>query len=144
MGVRVGRAVDPFGQQIYDHHLGLIADDFREVGERDDGHVQTYEHPRWYFAPVDEWDPHLQKAMDYVRGRTLDIGCGAGRVALPLQQRGVDVVGIDSSPLAVRTCRERGVNDVRLLSITQMSVEAAGDVRHRADAGQQLWAVRQP
>ena len=121
-----GRAVDPFGQQTYDQHRGLIPDDFCEVGERDDGHVQTYEHPRWYFAPVDEWDAHLQKALDYVRGRTLDIGCGAGRVALPLQQRGVDVVGIDSSPLAVRTCRERGVRDVRLLSVTQVSVKRLG------------------
>ena len=123
---RSGRAVDPFGRQVYDHHRGLIPDDFREVGERDDGHVQVYEHPRWYFAPVDEWDPHLQKAMHYVRGRTLDVGCGAGRVTLPLQQQGVDVVGVDSSPLAVRTCRERGVNDVRLLSITQISVKALG------------------
>ena len=104
--------MDPFGQQVYDHHRGLIPDDFREVGERDDGDLQVYEHPRWYFAPFDEWAPHLQEAMQYVRGRTLDIGCGAGRVTLPLQQRGVDILGIDNSPLAVQTCTERGVHDV--------------------------------
>ena len=123
---RSDRSVDPFGQQVYDHHRGLITDDFREVGERDDGDIQVYEHPRWYFAPFDEWAPHLQRAMDYVRGRTLDIGCGAGRVTLPLQQNGVDVVGIDNSPLAVHTCNERGVNDVRLLSISQVSANALG------------------
>ena len=120
------RVVDPFGRQIYDCHRGLLANGFREVGERDDGYIQVYDHPRWYFAPFDEWAPHLQKAMKYVRGRTLDIGCGAGRVTLPLQQRGVDVVGIDNSPLAVRICRERGVNDVRLLSVTQVSVNKLG------------------
>ncbi len=118
--------MDPFGQQVYDHHRGLIPDGFREVGERDDGDLQVYEHPRWYFAPFDEWAPHLQEAMQYVRGRTLDIGCGAGRVTLPLQQRGVDILGIDNSPLAVQTCTERGVHDVRLLSITQISVNRLG------------------
>ncbi len=118
--------MDVFGQELYDQHRGFLADDFREVGERDDGNLQVYDHPRWYFTPFDEWDPHLQKAMAYIRGRTLDIGCGAGRIALPLQQNGVDVVGIDQSPLAVRICRERGINDVRLLSVTQVSANKLG------------------
>lgn len=118
--------MDAFGQQIYDQHRGLVADNFREVGERDDGNLQIYEHPRWYFAPFDEWEPHLQKTMEYIRGRTLDIGCGAGRVALHLQRNGVDVVGIDYSPLAVQTCQERGISDVRLLSVTRISVNKLG------------------
>ena len=118
--------MDAFGQQLYDHHRGLLEDDFREVGERDDGNLRVYDHPRWYFAPFDEWAPHLQKAMAYIGGRTLDVGCGAGRVAIPLQQNGVDVVAIDHSPLAVRTCQERGVDDVRLLSVTQVSVNKLG------------------
>ena len=64
--------------------------------------------------------------MGYIRGRTLDIGCGAGRVAIPLQQKGVDVVGIDHSPLAIRTCKERGVDDARLLPVTQVSANKLG------------------
>ncbi len=118
--------MDPFGQQLLDHHRGLLGDGFRELGERDDGYVRVYEHPRWYFAPFDEWAPHLQKAVERVRGRTLDIGCGPGRVTLPLQRRGVDVVGLDHSPLAVRICRKRGVTDVRLLSVTQVSANRLG------------------
>ena len=59
--------------------------------------------------------------MDFARGRVLDVGCGAGRVALRLERRGHEVVAIDSSPLAVRTCRLRGVRDARVLSITQAS-----------------------
>ena len=55
--------------------------------------------------------------MDYVRGRVLDIGCGAGRVALHLQGLGHQVVGIDLSPAAIATCRLRGVSDARVMSI---------------------------
>ncbi len=57
--------------------------------------------------------------MSHARGRVLDIGCGAGRHALYLQKRGFEVVAIDISPLAVDVCRRRGVNDVRLMSITE-------------------------
>ena len=64
--------------------------------------------------------------MEYIRGTTLDIGCGAGRVTLPLQQNGVDVIGIDHSPLAIRICRERGIKDARILPITQVSANKLG------------------
>ena len=52
--------------------------------------------------------------MRFVRGRVLDLGCGAGRVGLHLQSRGREVVGIDLSPLAVEVARQRGLADVRL------------------------------
>ena len=117
---------DVFGRQIYDQHAGLIPKIFREVGERDDGYIQVYDHPSWYFAPFAEWYPHLRKSMKYVRGRTLDIGCGAGRVSLYLQDTGVDVVGIDRSSLAAQVCRERGLRDARVLSATEVSASSLG------------------
>lgn len=52
--------------------------------------------------------------MRFVRGRVLDLGCGAGRVGLHLQSRGHEVVGIDVSPLAVEVARRRGLADARL------------------------------
>jgi hypothetical protein len=42
-------------------------------------------------------------------------------MCLHLQKRGHEIVGIDNSPLAIRVCIERGVEDVRLMSITQLS-----------------------
>jgi SAM-dependent methyltransferase len=58
--------------------------------------------------------------MRHVKGRVLDIGCGAGRHSLHLQEKGQDVVGIDQSPLAIQVCRARGINDARLLATTQI------------------------
>jgi SAM-dependent methyltransferase len=53
----------------------------------------------------------------------LDVGCGAGRVALHLQERGHDVVGIDLSPLAIEVSRRLGVKDARELAVTHVSRE---------------------
>jgi len=53
-----------------------------------------------------------------VKGRVLDVGCGAGRVGIYLQRyRNLDVTGIDISPLAVRVSRLRGLRKVRLLAL---------------------------
>jgi SAM-dependent methyltransferase len=69
-------------------------------------------------APFSRWDDPLEKrALRFVRGRVLDVGCGAGRVCLHLQERGLEVVGIDSSPGAVGACRRRGVRDARVLRL---------------------------
>ena len=55
--------------------------------------------------------------MKYVKGRVLDIGCGAGRHSLYLQGKGFDVTGIDNSPLAIKVCSARGLKKARLMSI---------------------------
>lgn len=39
--------------------------------------------------------------------RTLDLGCGEGRVGAELERRGHTVVGVDSSPAMVKMARER-------------------------------------
>lgn len=94
-----------------------------EIVERDDGYVMAFD-AGYLIAPFKEWDdPVEQRAMRFVRGRVLDIGCGGGRVCLYLQERGFDVVGIDSSPGAIECCVRRGVQDARVLSID--SIETA-------------------
>ena len=73
-----------------------------------------------YFAPVRRWAPVERRALRFVRGRVLDVGVGAGRVALELQARGREVVAIDISPGAVEVARKRGVRDVRLLALEEV------------------------
>jgi SAM-dependent methyltransferase len=109
---------DAFGHGIYDYFSGRPA---HEIIERDDGFFSVSSGPEFYFRQYEEWPESDREAMKHVRGRVLDIGCGAGRHSLYLQGQGFDVVGIDNSPLAVHVCKARGLRDARVLSITQVS-----------------------
>ena len=40
-------------------------------------------------------------------GRVLDIGCGTGRVMLPMLQAGIDVVGMDLSPHMLKLAADK-------------------------------------
>lgn len=109
---------DAWGSLLLDalDHGGVV-----EVVERDDGFVDSSGGLLGlYFAPFRRWPPHERRAMRFVRGRVLDVGCGAGRVCLHLQQLGRDVVGIDAAPGAVEVCRRRGVRDARVVRLEQV------------------------
>lgn len=108
---------DAFGHSMYDHLNGIKG---AEVTERDDGSIAPGGGPAAYFKPFKEWHPLEKKAMRYVRGRVLDIGCGAGRHSLYLQDKGHDVVATDNSPLAIQVSMKRGVKDARLVAITDI------------------------
>lgn len=109
---------DAFGQEMMDHLLGKGG---YEIVERDDGHFEVSGGPKGYFSDHKDWPEHERKAMKFVRGRVLDIGCGAGRHSLYLQEKGHDVVGIDNSPLAAEVSRKRGLGSARVLPITQVT-----------------------
>jgi SAM-dependent methyltransferase len=111
---------DVYGALLEDALAGRHA---AEIVERDDGFVMAFD-PAYLLAPFARWnDPNERKAMRYVRGRVLDVGCGGGRVCLHLQDRGLEVVGIDTSPGAVASCRRRGVRDARQTSLEDVPVE---------------------
>jgi len=55
--------------------------------------------------------------MEFVKGRVLDVGCGAGRHSRYLQEKGLDVTGIDVSPLAIKVCRLRGLRKVKQMKV---------------------------
>lgn len=116
---------DAYGRALRDCHE--IGEGF-EIVERDDGFVSPSGGPASYFAGPDEWPDAEREAVARAEGRVLDVGCGAGRHALYLQDRGHDVVGIDSSPGAVFVARERGVERVEERDVADVdSLESTFD-----------------
>ncbi|MFQ5945103.1 MAG: class I SAM-dependent methyltransferase [Anaerolineae bacterium] len=109
---------DAFGHAFLDMYEGRGG---REITERDDGFMLAGAGQALYFSEYDEWPEAEKQAMEHARGRVLDIGCGAGRHALYLQDKGLEVLGIDNSPNAIKVCRARGLKETMVLSITQVS-----------------------
>jgi SAM-dependent methyltransferase len=104
---------DAFGHMLREAHAGREA---FEIIERDDGYIEVSAIGTRYLELPRPLDGATRKVLDAVRGRVLDVGCGAGRFALALQKRGHEVVGIDVSPGALEVARARGLRDARLLA----------------------------
>ncbi|MDG6982970.1 MAG: class I SAM-dependent methyltransferase [Nitrososphaerota archaeon] len=106
---------DAYGHEVWDYYTGRRG---RETIEREDGLIDPSEGlPAGYFGSLKDWDPVERKGIAFVKGRVLDVGCGPGRVALYLQRhKKLRVLGIDSSPLALKVARARGVKRTRLLA----------------------------
>jgi SAM-dependent methyltransferase len=110
---------DAYGQEIWAYHQGR---EVFEIVERDDGYISAASVlPKMYFSEYEDWPPHEKKAMEFVKGRVLDIGCGAGRHSLYLQSKGFDVLGIDISPLAIKVCKLRGLRKAEVMSIEEIN-----------------------
>jgi len=108
------RAEDAFGRMLWAYYNGQRV---FEIDERDDGYIEASTSPKMYFSDYEDWPHHEKKAIEYVKGRVLDIGCGAGRHSLYLQKKGLDVLGIDNSPLAIKVCKLRGLKKAKIMSI---------------------------
>lgn len=91
--------------------------------ERDDGSFTT-EDLSWYLTSYSAFPKYEKQALKFVSGRVLDVGCGAGRHALYLQRKGLQVTGIESSPHVAAIAAERGVRDVRIASACEKPLGA--------------------
>ena len=72
-------------------------------------------------TPFDEWADLYDSVYSYVvddipfyvqeargaAGRVLELGCGTGRIALPIAQAGVDIVGLDFSAAMLAEARRK-------------------------------------
>ena len=110
---------DAYGHLLSDYHNGR---ENVEIVEREDGFIDTSRlGPLNYFAEYADWAEHQKLAMVDATGRVLDIGCGVGRHCLYLQEQGHHVLGTDISPLAIQTCKSRGLKNALAIPITQLS-----------------------
>lgn len=109
---------DAYGQQLLAQFNRQVAT--AEIIERDDGYIDTGSGAGTYFREYKQWSPLERRAIRLVKGRVLDIGCGAGRHSLYLQQKGLDVTGIDISPGAVEVSKLRGLKKALVRPITEV------------------------
>ena len=106
---------DAFGRALLDCFAGK---NVPEIIERDDGLI-ILNRMDIYLDPPSAWSRLGLRALENVSGTVLDIGCGAGRHALVLQERGFDVVGLDTSPGALEVAHKRGLRRTFLGTIEE-------------------------
>lgn len=82
----------------------------RLILERDDGYITSIPAGP-FFKTYKDWSDNNKRAMDFVEGKVLDIGCGAGKHTLYLQNNNFNAIGIDNSPMAIKVCKERGESE---------------------------------
>ena len=117
---------DAYGHQMWPFLTGGPS---VEVVERDDGFVSVAPGNSYYVADVRQWTATERQAIQFARGGTaLEVGCGAGRVALYLQRRGFRVTAIDNSPWVIKTTRARGVTDARVLPFEKIGQLPSGSL----------------
>jgi SAM-dependent methyltransferase len=121
---------DVFGEMIRDAYAvrtgigprplagGRVPRPVIEIIERDDGLINGAPADHYLDGPAD-WQPHDHRALRLCRGRVLDVGMGAGRIALELQRRGIAVTGLDTSRGAIEVARDRGVRDTVLATVDE-------------------------
>lgn len=113
---------DAYGHSVWDYYTKFK---FRmnETIERSDYYIdRSEEAPANYFAPFSKWPSIERQAIKYAKGRVLDVGCGAGRVSIYLQdEKGLDVLGIDNSPLAIKVSRARGLRKTKLIPFEKIN-----------------------
>jgi SAM-dependent methyltransferase len=103
---------------------GRIPRSVIEIVERDDGMINGAPAARYLCGP-DEWQPFDLRALDRLDAPTLDVGAGAGRLALALQDRGVRVTALDVSPGAVEVAAARGVRTAVCATVEEHAASGA-------------------
>ena len=118
------------------------------------GQLHTREGEIWEL-PVVQWvadaGPGDLLLLARCSGATLDVGCGPGRMAAALSDRGVRALGVDVSPSAVAMARSRGANALHrdVFSLAggwrrwQHILLADGNVGIGGDPVRLLWLCRE-
>lgn len=112
-------APDAFGQAFLDYYHGKKPE--MKI-RRDDGY-EDVDNLEQYFERYEGWPECERLALKHAKRRVLDIGTGAGRVAIYLQEKGHEVTGIDISWLALEIARRRGLKNFSMASACDLKFE---------------------
>ena len=73
----------------------------------------------YLFRSYDDMPALEQLALDRASGSILDVGCCAGSHSLYLQEKGLEVTGIDQSEGAIQVSQKRGLKQVKAISFLE-------------------------
>ncbi len=108
------RPHEPLARALLDHfELGHAVEFWAHRGRSFSYSIGSQE----FFALSGPQQAIDQRALREARGRVLDVGAGAGRHALELQDGGCDVLAIDVSATCVDIMRRRGVRQAEVQDI---------------------------
>ena len=109
---------DLFGKAILDYQTNSSPENITtstSISEEDEMEVA------YLFRSFDEMPTLEQKALQLAKGRTLEVGCGAGSHGLYLQnERNLDVLSIDISKNAIQACRLRGLKKISAVDVLDL------------------------
>jgi SAM-dependent methyltransferase len=112
---------DLFGKAMLDFQTNNSPEDLiteTTISEADEMSVA------YLFRSFKEMPKLEQKALELAKGKTLDVGCGAGSHSLYLQnERKLDVTAIDISEKAIETCNLRGVKNAKAQDVLTLDGE---------------------
>jgi SAM-dependent methyltransferase len=108
---------DLFGKAILDFQTQNSPEDLiteTSISEADEMSVA------YLFRSYEEMPKLEQTALQLVKGKILDVGCGAGSHSLYLQNEKLDVTAIDISSNAIEACVLRGVKQAHVLDVMKI------------------------
>lgn len=111
---------DLFGQAILDFQTNNSPEDLQtetSISEADEMPVA------YLFRVFDQMPLLEQTALELAKGKTLDVGCGAGSHSLYLQDKGLEVTAIDISAKAIAACHLRGLKHARVQHVLAIQNE---------------------
>lgn len=100
---------DPIGRAIADYFKTGKAPDIQINTNYTVGETMA---PSVFFRSEEELPEIEAEALRLCRGKVLDIGAAAGRHALALQNRGLEVTALEQSEISVKVMQQRGVKNV--------------------------------
>ena len=112
---------DLFGKAILDYQTNSSPENIitsTSISDEDEMEVG------YLFRSFDEMPTLEQKALQLAKGRTLEVGCGAGSHGLYLQsERNIDVHSIDISKNAIEACTLRGLKNTQVIDVLNIENE---------------------
>jgi SAM-dependent methyltransferase len=112
---------DLFGKAILDFQTNNNPQDLiteTSISEADEMSVA------YLFRSYDDMPKMEQRALQIAKGKTLDVGCGAGSHSLYLQnEKNLDVTAIDISANAIQACKLRGIHKANVQDVMNLDGE---------------------